>query len=191
MNIIRKEYSFPSKSGIADIFARCLYPENEVKAIFQISHGMAEHGERYADFANYLCKKGFAVAVEDHVGHGKSVKNDDCLGYFGENNGWDVLVEDEKQLTELIKAEYPDISDDYKAYLLTRYEQTYYPAGVLGAGKAVYIERNYEMINKSRYCIFYYDEKCAPTARKSGCKLALEYAHKQHKEIMVFSHSTL
>ena len=102
------------------------------------------------------------------------------------------LKEDHPHIKRVyVRAEYPDISDDYKAYLLKRYEQTYYPADVLGAGKAVYIERNYEMINKSRYCIFYYDEKCAPTARKSGCKLALEYARKQHKEIMVFSHSTL
>jgi len=109
VNIIRKEYSFPSKSGIANIFARCWYPENEVKAIFQISHGMAEHGERYEDFANYLCKKGFAVAVEDHIGHGKSVNSDDDLGYFGENMGWDSFVEDERALTEILKKDFADM----------------------------------------------------------------------------------
>lgn len=109
MNIIRKEYSFPSKSGVADIFARCRYPENEVKAIFQISHGMAEHGERYEDFANYLCQKGFAVAVEDHIGHGKSVNSDDDLGYFGESMGWDAFVEDEKTLTEILKKDFAEV----------------------------------------------------------------------------------
>ena len=45
MEIIRKEYSVPSKSGVADVYARCWMPENP-KAIFQIVHGMAEHGER-------------------------------------------------------------------------------------------------------------------------------------------------
>ncbi len=109
MEIIRKEYSVPSKSGVADVYARCWLPADGPKAIFQIVHGMAEHGERYEDFAKYLCNEGFAVLVDDHVGHGKSVKSDDDLGYFGETNGWDALVEDERALTELIKAENPDI----------------------------------------------------------------------------------
>lgn len=109
MNIVRKEYSIPSKSGVANVFARCWYPENEVKAVFQISHGMAEHGERYEDFANYLCQKGFAVLVDDHVGHGKSINSDDDLGYFGESMGWDSFVEDERALTEIIKKDFPEV----------------------------------------------------------------------------------
>ena len=44
MEIIRKEYSIPSKSGVADVFARCWVPADGAKAIFQIVHGMAEHG---------------------------------------------------------------------------------------------------------------------------------------------------
>ncbi len=108
MEIIRKEYSLPSKSGIADVFFRCWMPSDGVKAIFQIVHGMAEHGERYEDFANFLCQKGFAVVVDDHIGHGKSVKNDNKLGYFGDDMGWDALVEDEKAITEFIKNEIPD-----------------------------------------------------------------------------------
>ena len=109
MEIIRKEYSLPSKSGVADVFARCWLPSDGPKAIFQIAHGMAEHGERYEDFAKFLCKNGFAVLINDHVGHGKSINTDDDLGYFGENNGWDAFVEDQRAFTELIKAEYPDI----------------------------------------------------------------------------------
>lgn len=108
MEIIRKEYSIPSKSGVANVFARCWMPSDGIKAVFQIVHGMAEHGERYEDFAKYLCQNGFAVLVDDHIGHGKSVKSDDDLGYFGENMGWDAFVEDEKSLTEMIKEEFPD-----------------------------------------------------------------------------------
>lgn len=109
MEIIRKEYSIPSKSGIADIFARCWIPADGAKAIFQIVHGMAEHGERYEDFAAYLCSKGFAVLINDHVGHGRSVKSDNDLGYFGENDGWDSFVEDARSLTELIAKEMPGL----------------------------------------------------------------------------------
>ena len=109
MEIIRKEYSVPSKSGVANVYVRCRMPADGAKAVFQIAHGMAEHGERYEDFAAYLCTKGFAVFVNDHVGHGKSVNSDDDLGYFGETAGWDAFVEDERSLTELIARELPGL----------------------------------------------------------------------------------
>ena len=64
MEIIRKEYSVPSKTGVADVFARCWAPEAP-KAVFQIVHGMAEHGERYARFAKKLCEHGYAVFAQD------------------------------------------------------------------------------------------------------------------------------
>lgn len=85
-----------------------------------------------------------------------------------------------------VRAEYPYISDDYKNYLLKNYEDTYYPNKIIGAGKAIYVERNCEMVNKSRFCIVYYDELRAPTKRKSGTKIALEYAVKCKKEIIKF-----
>ena len=109
MEIIRKEYTIPSKSGVADVYARCWVPADGPKALFQITHGMAEHGERYEDLAAYLCGQGFAVLAQDHVGHGKSVKSDDDLGYFGENGGWDAFVEDARSFTVLLEEEYPDL----------------------------------------------------------------------------------
>ena len=45
---------------------------------------------------------------------------------------------------------------------------TYYPEKMIAAGKAAYIERNYEMISKSKYCIVFYDEKYAPPKRKNS-----------------------
>lgn len=83
-----------------------------------------------------------------------------------------------------VRAEYPDINEDYKNYLLESYEDTYYPEHIIGSGKAAYVERNYEMINLSRFCIVYYDESYAPTTRKSGTKIALEFATKQDKRII-------
>ena len=43
-------------------------------------------------------------------------------------------------------------------------------------------KENYEMINKSHYCIIYYNEPNAPTTRKSGTKIALDYAINHKKE---------
>ena len=83
-----------------------------------------------------------------------------------------------------VRAEYPYISEHYKNYLLESYEDTYYPEKIIGAGRATYIERNYEMIDNSYFCIVYYDELRATTIRKSGTKLALDYAIKKDKYIV-------
>lgn len=83
-----------------------------------------------------------------------------------------------------VRAEYPDINEQYTNYLLESYEDTYYPEHIRNSGKAAYVERNYEMINKSQYCIVYYDEQNAPTTRKSGTKIALNYAVIKGKQII-------
>ena len=85
-----------------------------------------------------------------------------------------------------VRAEFPIISESYKEYLLERYEDTYYPERIKNAGKAVYVERNCEMIDKSRFCIVYYNESFAPQTRKSGTKIALDYATRHNKEIFIF-----
>ncbi len=86
-----------------------------------------------------------------------------------------------------VRAEFPIISDSYKDYLLESYEDTYYPEKIIGSGRAAYVERNFEMINQSRFCIVYYNESYAPITRKSGTKIALDYANKHKKEILIFN----
>lgn len=95
-----------------------------------------------------------------------------------------------------VRAEFADISEDYKNYLLEGYEDTYYPDKIIGAGKQAYVERNYEMIEKSDFCVCYYDVNYQPPKRKggngnlienqpkSGTKIAYEYAVKRHKEVI-------
>ncbi len=85
-----------------------------------------------------------------------------------------------------VRAEFPFIDEHYKRYLLERYEDTYFPESIHGAGKAVYIERNCEMIYNSRFCIVYYDVKMLPLSRKSGTEKALAYARRQGKDIILF-----
>ena len=83
-----------------------------------------------------------------------------------------------------VRAEYPDINDDYKNYLLENFEDTYFPEKLRNSHKAVYIERNYEMIDKSEFCVVYYHSKNKPTTRKSGTEIALNYAIKKEKKII-------
>ena len=68
------------------------------------------------------------------------------------------------------RAEYPYISEHYKNYLLESYEDTYYPEKILNSGRAAYVERNYEMIDNSHYCIVYYDEPNAQPHAKAAPK---------------------
>ena len=83
-----------------------------------------------------------------------------------------------------VRAENQYISEQYRNYLLESYEDTYYPEKIINSGRAAYVERNYEMINNSQFCIVYYDEQNAPTTRKSGTKIALDYAIKKGKNII-------
>ena len=95
-----------------------------------------------------------------------------------------------------VRAEYPEINEQYTNYLLESYEDTYYPKKIIGSGRAAYVERNYEMIDNSRYCICYYDENYTPPRRKnsrrylfdyqpkSGTRMAFDYARKQGLNII-------
>lgn len=95
-----------------------------------------------------------------------------------------------------VRAEFPYIDDNYRKYLLESYEDTYYPSQIVNAGRSVYIERNYEMINNSNFCVVYYDENYKPPRRKysrkpltdyqpqSGTRLAYDYAAKSNVEII-------
>ena len=86
-----------------------------------------------------------------------------------------------------VRAEYPEINDDYLDYLHRFYEETYYPKTVEGSGKSAYIKRNCEMIDKSEICVFYYNDECLPKRRKSGTKIALDYANRKSKNIILLT----
>ncbi len=103
---------------------------------------------------------------------------------------YDIVTETKKKHPHIkrifVRAEYPYIDESYKEYLLERYEDTYFPKSVLGAGKASYVKRNCEMIDNSRFCIVYYKEDYTPKSRKSGTKIAFTYAEKKKKNIIRF-----
>ncbi|BEP29714.1 alpha/beta hydrolase [Helicovermis profundi] len=77
-------------------------------AIILIAHGMAEHIDRYDDFANYLLSKGFYVYGYDQRGHGKTAKTVDKLGYFAKINGWNRVAEDYNEMYNFVKEKHPD-----------------------------------------------------------------------------------
>ena len=80
-------------------------PQTDAKGIVQLSHGMAEHKERYYDFMSYLAKQGYICVIHDHRGHGASVMQKEDLGYFYSED-INCIVDDLYQVTELMKKRY-------------------------------------------------------------------------------------
>ena len=91
---MKNEFYFASSDGCNQIHAIEWIPEGEPKAILQMCHGMAEHIERYHDFATFLAEHGYYVVGHDHLGHGKSVTSLDKLGYFHSTNGNEYVIAD-------------------------------------------------------------------------------------------------
>lgn len=91
------------------VFARKWVAEEKPRAIVQIAHGMAEHIERYDEFAKRLVSEGFFVYGNDHRGHGKTAQLNGMPGYFNDEHGFERSVKDMAQLTSIIEGEYPDI----------------------------------------------------------------------------------
>ena len=56
----------------ANIFYQGWVPDEKVKAVILIIHGLGEHCGRYMNVVNHFIPLGFAVYGLDHLGHGKS-----------------------------------------------------------------------------------------------------------------------
>lgn len=82
-------------------------PESPL-GIVQISHGMAEHKERYLPLMENLAAHGYVCVVHDLRGHGESVKSQDDMGYFGAD-GAEALVEDLRQVSGYVRARWPEL----------------------------------------------------------------------------------
>ncbi len=130
------------------------------------------------------------------------INRDVSIFLFGSKSEFDelcyeVITETKEKYPYIVRvcvrAEYPYIDIDYKNYILQRYEYTYFPPQILNAGKAAYIKRNYEMIDKSSYSVIYYNKSYVPKTHnnhlinykpKSGTGLAYEYAKRKGLHII-------
>lgn len=103
-------FYFKSRDGL-DIHVYKWGPkeEIEIKGIVQIAHGMAETASRYERFARFLNENGYIVYINDHRGHGKTAGERSNLGYLGNKDGFQYLVEDMYLLTKEIREVYKDL----------------------------------------------------------------------------------
>lgn len=104
-----KDFNFRAKDGKEIFASKWAAEDTKPKAVIQIAHGMAEHVLRYQGFAKVLVKEDFVVYGNDHRGHGRTAGSLENIGYFADENGWDLVTEDMKELTNIIKNENPNI----------------------------------------------------------------------------------
>lgn len=95
-----------------------------------------------------------------------------------------------------VRAQFQKISKEYEQYLLTEYEDTFFAEKAAGAGRLSYIQRNYNMIDKSCVCVVYYNKDYLPERKQqkgfcnnekktsSGTALAVKYAQMKNKDII-------
>ena len=103
------ELSFMSSDSRTTVYATLWEPEGEPVGVVQICHGMAEHIGRYAWLAGQLCAKGYVVCGDDHLGHGRTALTKDDLGYFGERDGWDHLIEVDHGMRKELEKRFPGL----------------------------------------------------------------------------------
>ena len=82
-------------------------PEQEIKAVLQITHGMTEHLGRYESLAEDLCSRGIAVAGFDLRGHGKNPGNPE-IASFGVG-GWTASIEDMRLFFTELRSRFPGV----------------------------------------------------------------------------------
>lgn len=134
---MKQEFWFDSKSGVDRLHGVRWVPEGAPAAVMQIVHGMAEHIERYEEFARFLAEKGVLVVGHSHLGHGKSAKCAEDLGYFAEPDGNACVVADIHQLRTMTQEAYPGVPYYILGHsmgsFLTRQYLGLHPEGLAGA----------------------------------------------------------
>ena len=102
-------FSFTDPDGY-EIFVYQWGPPADValKGVVQVEHGAAEHALRYERLARVLNQQGYIVYADDHRGHWKTAGTMDKAGVCGPD-GWNGMVKDAWQLTEIIKEKHPGL----------------------------------------------------------------------------------
>ncbi len=109
-----KSFSFKVSDG-AEIWVNRWSPdpEQEIKGIVQLHHGLAEHSMRYDRFGSVLADNGYILNAYDMRGHGRTGEiaeenGTGKIGMFTENDGFNRVVEDLNEVIEAVKKEYAE-----------------------------------------------------------------------------------
>ena len=117
--------------------------EKEPIGVLQIVHGMAEYIDRYDNFAKYMTEHGFNVIGHDHLGHGHSVSDERDYGFFAEENGDKIIIEDMHSVTQYAREKWEELPNFILGHsmgsfclrqYLTKYSNDVFGAIIMGTG---------------------------------------------------------
>lgn len=117
--------------------------EKEPIGVLQIVHGMAEYIDRYDNFAKYMAEQGFNVIGHDHLGHGHSVSDERDYGFFAEENGDKIIIEDMHSITQYAREKWEELPNFILGHsmgsfclrqYLTKYSNDVFGAIIMGTG---------------------------------------------------------
>ena len=117
--------------------------EKEPIGVLQIVHGMAEYIDRYDNFAKYMTEHGFNVIGHDHLGHGHSVSDEHDYGFFAEENGDKIIIEDMHSVTQFAREKWEELPNFILGHsmgsfclrqYLTKYSNDVFGAIIMGTG---------------------------------------------------------
>lgn len=117
--------------------------EKEPIGVLQIVHGMAEYIDRYDNFAKYMTEHGFNVIGHDHLGHGHSVSDERDYGFFAEENGDKIIIEDMHSVTQYVREKWEELPNFILGHsmgsfclrqYLTKYSNDVFGAIIMGTG---------------------------------------------------------
>lgn len=109
MHMKRKEFTLETADGKTIQAYKWQKEAMDVKGVFQITHGMAEHSLRYEPFITFLTAHGFIVYAHDHRGHGNSYTKPSDRGYFAKRRGFKKVVHDTVLVTDYIQQNQPHL----------------------------------------------------------------------------------
>ena len=95
-----------SQQGTVELFKW----HNESRAFFKgvilLVHGMAEHIERYDEFARFLAQNGYIVYGHNQRGHKGSIATYEDYGYMSADDNFFILVSDVYEIVNKLNKEY-------------------------------------------------------------------------------------
>jgi alpha-beta hydrolase superfamily lysophospholipase len=124
----RESFLFKGANG-QDVFTWYWSVPDKPLGVLQVIHGMAEHAERYSEFAEYLNGRGFEVYACDLRGHGRPGELNGNLCHL-DKDGFSGIVEDQKILSDMIMKRRPGVplfilGHSFGSFILQEYIKRY------------------------------------------------------------------
>lgn len=103
--IEKKQFCVPSSDGIHTLAGWVYLPKDtEPRGFFHIVHGMTEHIGRYDKILSDLAKRGWISFGYDNLGHGRTAREKNELGFIAEKRGWELLAKDVRAYSDAVRS---------------------------------------------------------------------------------------